>query len=56
MGLYPVAVCYNARENNTIQFSTIEYNTIAHVYVHYLPWYTDFKINTNDLVLNRVCV
>jgi hypothetical protein len=56
MGLYPVAVCYNARQDNTIQFRTIEYNTITHVYVLCLPCYTDFKININDLGLSRVCV
>ena len=36
MGLYPVAVCYNARQDGTvqyskIQYSTIQYNTITHL-------------------------
>jgi len=30
MGLYPVAVCYNARQDSTIQYSTTKYNTITH--------------------------
>jgi hypothetical protein len=26
-----VAVCYNARQDNTIQYSTIKYNKITHL-------------------------
>ena len=31
MGLYPVAVCYNARQDNRIQYNTTQYNTITHI-------------------------
>jgi len=31
IGLNPVAVCYNARQDDTIQNSTIKYNTITHI-------------------------
>jgi len=31
MGLYPVAVCYNVKQGNTIQYSTVEYNIITHI-------------------------
>jgi len=31
MGLYPVTVCYNARQNNTLQYVTIKYNTLTHI-------------------------
>jgi hypothetical protein len=27
MGFYPVAVCYNARQDNTVQYNTITHNT-----------------------------
>jgi len=27
----PVAVCYNARQDNTIHYSTVQYNTITHI-------------------------
>jgi len=31
MGLYAVAVCCNASQDITIQYSTIQYSTITHV-------------------------
>jgi hypothetical protein len=31
MGLYPVALCYNARQDNTIPYSTIQYKTVTHI-------------------------
>jgi len=31
MGLYPVAVYYNARQNNAVQYSTVQYNIITHI-------------------------
>jgi hypothetical protein len=31
MGLYQVAVRYNARQDNTALYSTIQYNTITHI-------------------------
>jgi len=34
MGLYPVAVCYNARQDNTKQYNTIHYNNTHHTKQH----------------------
>jgi len=37
MDLYPVAVCYSARQDNTVQYSTIHYitqNNIQHSRQH----------------------
>ena len=31
MGLYPVAVCYNARHDNAIHYIIIQYNIITHI-------------------------
>jgi len=31
MGSYPVAECYNARQDNTIQFNTVQYITMTHI-------------------------
>jgi len=31
MGLYPVAMCYNARQDNIMQYSTVQHNTIIHI-------------------------
>ena len=30
MGLYPVAVCYNARQDNTVQYKIIQYTNSHH--------------------------
>jgi hypothetical protein len=34
MGLYPVVVCYNARQDNTIQYDTIQYKNTSHRITH----------------------
>jgi len=31
MGLYPVTVRYNARQDNTIKYSTLYFNTLTHI-------------------------
>jgi len=31
MGLYRMAVRYNARQDNTIQYTTVQYNTVTHI-------------------------
>ena len=35
MGLYPVAVCYDARQDNTIQYSKTQYNTVQYNTIQY---------------------
>jgi len=35
MGLYPVAVCYNERQDSTVQYSTVQYNTIQNNTMQY---------------------
>ena len=54
MGLYPVAVCYNAIQDNTIQNSTIQCNTIQYSTIqcnntHHTKSKTQLKANLYTL-------
>jgi hypothetical protein len=49
MGLYSLAVFYNAKEGNTIQYGTIQYNNTHHRIVHIVP------INTHHSRQPSIC-
>ena len=49
MGLYPVAVCYNARQKNTVPYRTIQYNNTHHTELnksHKITYNTQGKVVT----------
>ena len=52
MGLYPVAVCYNARQDSTVQYNRAEHNKIQHNNTHHTITY-NAQDNTQHSKLRR---